>query len=186
MGLDKNLLRSVKTELLKSAYVPPPPFNQNISQDMMMQAQQMGGQGMPMDPSMMGGMPPQGMPMDPSMMQGGGMPMDPSMMGGMPPQGMPMDPSMMQGGMPPQGGQGGMEIPPEILQQMMGGGGEAPAEPPAEEPAKANEDYRELEKRISQMEGKLDTLISIISGEKQSSDKDSLIYKVAKDLLKKK
>ena len=37
--------------------------------------------------------PPQAMPPQ-------GMPMDPSMMGGMPPQGMPMDPSMMGGGVP--------------------------------------------------------------------------------------
>lgn len=59
----------------------------------------------PMDPAMMGGMPPQGAPMDPAMMGGmppQGAPMDPAMMGGMPPQGAPMDPAMM-GGMPPQG-----------------------------------------------------------------------------------
>ncbi len=61
--------------------------------------------GIPMDPSMGGGVSTQGMPPQ------GGMPMDPSMMGGMTPQGgMPMDPSM-GGGMPPQGA-----LPPEILQ----------------------------------------------------------------------
>ena len=77
----------------------------------------------PMDPSMMGGMPPAGgMPMDPSMM-GGAPPMDPSMMGGMPPAGgMPMDPSMM-GGMPP--------MDPAMMQAMMG------AAPPPADPAAA-------------------------------------------------
>lgn len=86
----------------KQAYVPLTPAAQEA-----MAAQQ---QGAPMDPAMaQGGMPPmpmdpsmqQGMPMDPSMM--GGAPVDPSMaQGGMPP--MPMDPAMAaQGGMPPQG-----------------------------------------------------------------------------------
>lgn len=73
--------------------------------------------GAPMDPAMMGGMPPQGAPMPP---QGGmppvdpatgipidpntGMPIDPNT--GMPIDpntGMPMDPNAMAGGMPPQG-----------------------------------------------------------------------------------
>lgn len=65
--------------------------------------------GAPMDPSMMGGMPPQGMPsqgapMDPAMM--GGAPMPPA--GGMPPQGMPMDPSMMGGAPMDPAAMGGM------------------------------------------------------------------------------
>ena len=76
--------------------------------------------GAPMDPAMMGGIPPQGAPMPP---QGGmppvdpntGMPIDPNT--GMPIDpntGMPMDPNAMAGGMPPQGApmppQGGAPI----------------------------------------------------------------------------
>ena len=78
--------------------------------------------GAPMDPSMMGGMPPQGMPpqgapMDPAMMGGapmppGGMPpMDPAAAQGMPPQGAPMDPAAM-GGAP----QGAWMQDPQFLQ----------------------------------------------------------------------
>lgn len=74
--------------------------------------------GMPMDPSMAGGMPPQGAPMDPSMMGGapaapmGGMPMDPAAMGGAP-GGMPM------GGAPMGGAPMGGQLPPEIMQDQM-------------------------------------------------------------------
>lgn len=78
--------------------------------------------GAPMDPSMMGGMPPQGAPMDPAMMGGapmppaGGMPMDPAAMQGMPPQGAPVDPAAMSGA--PQGAW--MQDPQflQFLQQM--------------------------------------------------------------------
>ena len=72
------------------------PVDPNQQQQDMAQIQQMQAQS---DAMMNPGMPPQGggapMPMDPSMMQG--MPMDPNAMaqGGMPP--MPMDPSMMGG-----------------------------------------------------------------------------------------
>lgn len=67
------------------------PVDPNQQQQDMAQIQQMQAQ----SDAMMGqGMPPQGAPMPPEQ----GMPMDPSMMGGAP---MPMDPSMMQGGMPP-------------------------------------------------------------------------------------
>lgn len=78
--------------------------------------------GAPMNPSMMGGMPPQGAPMDPAMMGGapmppaGGMPMDPSMMGG-----APMDPAAM-GGMSQGAPQGAWMQDPQFMQflQQMG------------------------------------------------------------------
>lgn len=74
----QNYIKQQKQELLKKlAFVP---------------AKAAAAAPAPMDPSMMGGMPP----MDPAMAGGAMPPMDPSMMGG-----MPMDPSMM-GGMPPE------------------------------------------------------------------------------------
>lgn len=103
----------------------------------------------PMDPAMMGGMPPGGPggppPMDPSMMggppPGGPPPMDPSMMGGMPPGGPPpMDPSMMGG--PPPGGPGGPGgVDPELIKQLLGGDIGSPAEggPPPGGKAEDNE-----------------------------------------------
>ena len=110
--------------------VPPELIMQAYQAFQEQQAQMQGGA--PMDPSMMGGMPPQGgMPMDPAM--AGGMPpqgsptepamMDPAMAGGMPPQGMPMDPAMVQGGAPMDPAMmGGMPMDPS----MMGG---APMDP---------------------------------------------------------
>ena len=103
--LDRNLLRLAKEALEKEAFAPLTPEAMAAAQGPPPPMPPQGGGMPPMDPSMMGGMPPQGgmPPMDPSMMGGGGMPpMDPSMMGGMPSQGgmPPMDPSMM-GGMPP-------------------------------------------------------------------------------------
>ena len=99
----KRAVAVLTPEAMQAAMQPPPP-----DPGMMQQG------GMPMDPSMQGGMmppdgapmPPQGAPMDPAMMQGGQPPMDPSMMGG-----APMPP---QGGMPPAGG-----LPPEAMQDQL-------------------------------------------------------------------
>lgn len=87
--------------------------------------------GAPMDPSMMGGMPPQGMPpqgapMDPAMM--GGAPMDPAAMGGAPQGAWMQDPQFLQF-LPQMGiqvdpqsgmamGPDGQPVPPEIMDQM--------------------------------------------------------------------
>lgn len=76
-----------------------------------------GGGAPPMDPAMMGGMPPGGggmPPMDPAMMGGGGMPpMDPAMMGG----GMPPPPPP-----PPGGDMSGIGAKLDQLIQLMQGG----------------------------------------------------------------
>lgn len=100
-----------------------------------------GGAPMPMDPAMMGGMPP--------IPPVGG---DPAAAGGAPP---PFDPAMLGMGGPPPGGEGG--APPPFDPSMLGPPpGEAPPgeEPPPEEPV--NDPERDMNE-----DGRADTMVPL-------------------------
>ena len=104
--------------------------------------------GMPMDPAMMGGMPPGMPPMDPAMM-GGQPPMDPAM----------MDPSM--GGMPPMPPEmAGMPMPMESAPPAVE---EAPAE--GQEPV-SPERMEQLEDQVEELEKTIMDLLDMVEKSK--------------------